>query len=208
MDQEDIGASLAEDTVSVKVQSRECTQGVVCYGVDFSLGIHSRHPWCFVVSLSFKFHKRLFRKRKRSLVKWRLLIVDYTIAIPSIYGPLEFAIQDDNIFPSLVTPRFPLSSLSQVPPVPFVHHEIPTPLLMYKQFSGGWAGLQLYQYVKQSLSFPEPANAGDAGLIPGLGSSPEEGNSNPFQYSCPGNPMDGEGWWATAHDITKEADIT
>ena len=30
----------------------------------------------------------------------------------------------------------------------------------------------------------------DAGLIPGSGKSPEEGNSNPFQYSCLGNPMD------------------
>ena len=29
-----------------------------------------------------------------------------------------------------------------------------------------------------------PANAGDAGLIPGWGTSPGEGNSNPLQYSC------------------------
>ena len=28
-----------------------------------------------------------------------------------------------------------------------------------------------------------PANAGDAGLIPGLGRSPGEGNGNPFHYS-------------------------
>ena len=27
-------------------------------------------------------------------------------------------------------------------------------------------------------------NAGDPGLIPGLGKSSEEGNSNPLQYSC------------------------
>ena len=27
-------------------------------------------------------------------------------------------------------------------------------------------------------------NAGDAGLIPGLGRSPGEGNDNPLQYSC------------------------
>ena len=155
MDQEDTGASLAEDTGSVKVQSTECTRGVVCYGIDFSLGIHSRHPWCFIVPLSFKFHKLLFRKRKRSLVKWRFLMVDYTSAIPSIFGPLEFAIQDDNISPSLVTSRFPLPILSQVPPVPFAHHKIPTPLLMHKAIlRWRWAGLWLYQYVKESLSFP------------------------------------------------------
>ena len=35
-----------------------------------------------------------------------------------------------------------------------------------------------------------PANAGDAGLIPGSGRSPGEGNGNPLQYSCLGNPMD------------------
>ena len=37
------------------------------------------------------------------------------------------------------------------------------------------------------LSKVAPANAGgagDAGLIPGLGRSPEEGNGNPLQYSC------------------------
>ena len=33
-------------------------------------------------------------------------------------------------------------------------------------------------------------NAGDSGLIPGLGSSPGEGNGNPLQYSCLENPMD------------------
>ena len=33
-------------------------------------------------------------------------------------------------------------------------------------------------------------NAGDPGSIPGLGRSPEEGNGNPLQYCCLGNPMD------------------
>jgi len=32
--------------------------------------------------------------------------------------------------------------------------------------------------------------AGDMGLIPGLRRSPGKGNSNTFQYSCLGNPMD------------------
>ena len=35
-----------------------------------------------------------------------------------------------------------------------------------------------------------PANAGDVGWIPGLESSPGEGNGNPLQYSCLENPMD------------------
>ena len=33
-------------------------------------------------------------------------------------------------------------------------------------------------------------DTGDAGLIPGLGTSPGEGNGNPLQYSCLQNPMD------------------
>ena len=33
-------------------------------------------------------------------------------------------------------------------------------------------------------------NAGDVGLIPGSGRSPGDGNGNPLQYSCLGNPMD------------------
>ena len=37
-----------------------------------------------------------------------------------------------------------------------------------------------------------PANAGDMGSIPGSGRSPGEGNGNPLQYSCLGNPMDRE----------------
>ena len=32
-------------------------------------------------------------------------------------------------------------------------------------------------------------NAEDAGLIPGSRRSPEEGNGNPLQDSCPENPM-------------------
>ena len=48
-----------------------------------------------------------------------------------------------------------------------------------------------------------PANAGDVGSNPGLGRSPGEGNGNPLQYSCLGNPMDRGAWWATVHGVTK-----
>ena len=44
-----------------------------------------------------------------------------------------------------------------------------------------------------------PANAGDMGLIPGLGRSPGEGNGDPFQYSCLRNSMDRGVWWTTVH---------
>ena len=35
-----------------------------------------------------------------------------------------------------------------------------------------------------------PANAGNADSIPGSGRSPGEGQGNPLQYSCLGNPRD------------------
>ena len=46
-------------------------------------------------------------------------------------------------------------------------------------------------------------NAGDPGLIPGLGRFPGEGNSNPLQYSCLENPMDGGVWQTTVHGVAK-----
>ena len=46
-------------------------------------------------------------------------------------------------------------------------------------------------------------NAGDLGLIPGLGRSPGEGNGNPLQYSCLENPMDGGACLAAVHGVAK-----
>ena len=37
-----------------------------------------------------------------------------------------------------------------------------------------------------------PVNAGNAGSVPGLRRFPGEGNGNALQYSCLGNPVDGE----------------
>ena len=54
----------------------------------------------------------------------------------------------------------------------------------------------------------EPAcNAGNLGLIPGLGRSPGEGHSYPLQYSCLVNLMDRGSLQATVHGVT-ELDIT
>ena len=40
-------------------------------------------------------------------------------------------------------------------------------------------------------------------MVPGLGRFPGEGNGNPLQYSCLGNPMDRGAWWASVHGVTK-----
>ena len=46
-------------------------------------------------------------------------------------------------------------------------------------------------------------DAGDEGLIPGLGRSPGGGNVNPFQCSCWENPTDRGAWQAIVHRVTK-----
>ena len=63
--------------------------------------------------------------------------------------------------------------------------------------------------IAQSVKNP-PANAGDIrdpSSIPGSGSSPGGGNSNPLQYSCLENPMDRGAWRATVHGVVK-SDMT
>ena len=46
-------------------------------------------------------------------------------------------------------------------------------------------------------------NAGDPGLILGLGRSPGEGNDNPLQYFCLEKSMDRRVWQATVHGFEK-----
>ena len=46
-------------------------------------------------------------------------------------------------------------------------------------------------------------NAGDVGLISGLGGSPGEGNGYRLQYSCLDNSMDRVAWWAIVCEVTK-----
>ena len=50
-------------------------------------------------------------------------------------------------------------------------------------------------------------NAGDAGLIAGLGRSPGGGHGNPLQYSCLENPVDRGAWPATVCGAA-ESDMT
>ena len=55
----------------------------------------------------------------------------------------------------------------------------------------------------------EPARAWLWGLLfIEMGRSPGEGNDNLLQYSCLGDPMDREAWWATVHGVAKELDTT
>jgi len=60
------------------------------------------------------------------------------------------------------------------------------------------------QLVKNPHAMQEAAcNIGDLGSVSGLGRSPGEGNGNPLQYSCLGNPTDRGSWRAIVHGLAR-----
>ena len=60
------------------------------------------------------------------------------------------------------------------------------------------------QWLGGSVVKNPPVNAGNTGLIPGLGRSPGGVNGNPLQYSCLKNPVDRGAWWATIHGVASQ----
>ena len=52
-----------------------------------------------------------------------------------------------------------------------------------------------------------PTSEGDEVLIPESGRSLGEGNSNPLQYSCLGNPMGRRTWRASVHGVIKRHNL-
>ena len=65
------------------------------------------------------------------------------------------------------------------------------PLLPTWSFPGGSAAKNL------------PVSTGDVGSIPESGRPPGDGNCNPLQYSCLGNPMDTGAWQDIVHGVAK-----
>ena len=63
--------------------------------------------------------------------------------------------------------------------------------------------MEVWGFPGSSVGKDPPANAGDAGSIPGLGRFPGEGYMNPLQYSCLGNSTDSGAWRATVNEVTK-----
>ena len=60
-----------------------------------------------------------------------------------------------------------------------------------------------YSFPGGSDSEASTCNAGDLGLILGLGRSPGEGNGNLLQYYCLDNCMDRGAWRATVHGVAE-----
>ena len=70
-----------------------------------------------------------------------------------------------------------------------------TQMIVMHDFPGG-------SVVKNS-----PANAEDSDWIPGWRRFLGEGNGNPVQYSCLGNPMDRGAWLSAVHGVAKESEM-
>ena len=71
-------------------------------------------------------------------------------------------------------------------------HNIVTVIIICCLFLGMGGGLPWWLSGKESA-----ANAEDMGSLPGLGRPSGEGNGNPLQHSCLGNPNDRGDWQAT-----------
>ena len=76
-------------------------------------------------------------------------------------------------------------------------------VLFFRSLERKSPSVALWRTFQVALGVNPPANAGDPGLIPGSQRFPAEGNGNPLQYSCLGNPMDRGAWWATVHRVAK-----
>ena len=83
-------------------------------------------------------------------------------------------------------------------------------------FCGSIVGLQCFPhfgctakgFVDGAVVKNLPADAGDAGSIPGWGRSPGGGNGHPLQSSCLENPMERGAWRAAVHGGHKESDTS
>ena len=84
----------------------------------------------------------------------------------------------------------------------------PTPPLVPLALEKQWFPIWLLELLGRAVVKNPPVSSGDVGLIPGSRRSPEEGNGNPFQFSCLRNSMDRGAWRATVHGITKNRDTT
>ena len=61
-------------------------------------------------------------------------------------------------------------------------------------YIGVYTYIGIYTFPGGSDGKESACNAGDPGLIPGLGRTPGEGTGNPLQYSCLENSMERGVW--------------
>ena len=61
----------------------------------------------------------------------------------------------------------------------------------------------VHGFPHSSVGEASACNAGNPGLIPGLGGSPGGGHGNPLQYSCLENPVSRGAWQAIVHRVVQ-----
>ena len=83
---------------------------------------------------------------------------------------------------------------------PWGHKRIGQDLVIKQQW---WQQLILMASLMAQMIKNQLRNAGYPDSITGLGRSLGEGNGNPLQASCLGNPMDRGDWWVTVHGAAK-----
>ena len=66
-----------------------------------------------------------------------------------------------------------------------------------------WLTEVLPKWLGNKESACNASDAGNVGLIPESGRCPGRGHGNPLQYSCLGNPINREAWWAAVHGLAK-----
>ena len=76
-------------------------------------------------------------------------------------------------------------------------------LRSFAQFPLCYHFVQPYTFPRWLSGKESACQAGDAGLIPGLGRSPGEGNGSPLQHSYLGNPMDRGAWQSAVMELQR-----
>ena len=67
-----------------------------------------------------------------------------------------------------------------------------------------WNAIEGRGFDTSECPYREPAcQCRRSRLDPWVRKIPLEGNGNPLQYSCLGNPLDRGGWWATVHGLQR-----
>ena len=129
----------------------------------------------------------------------------YSIWLRCSLQPLT-SLMSQHIFPSSERSHSlsPEAILYSKHPVPFIHSTYILIHPLNKYLLGNKYGFLAGSDGKKTSA----CNAGDWGLIPGLGRSPGERNGNTLQYSWLENSMDRGAWQATAHGVKKRGWVT
>ena len=117
----------------------------------------------------------------KSLSRVQLFVTPWTIASLALLSA-EFSRQEYKSGLPFPPPEDPPDPGVEPVILGLLQWQVDSLPLCHSGFPGGSEG-------KESV-----CNAGDLGLIPGLGRSPGGGHGHPLQFSCLENPMDGEAW--------------